>query len=336
MIREAIQLRIEPSVWHYNLACILSLQGKKDEAFEALEQAIVAGENERDLAQTDSDLDPIRKDGRFKRLMTVMSVMDNQSPSSPKECARPENGMLLLTDSNSYFAFNDYAYHSTIDDSDFDLPLYLDTEGVKETPRGYCRVEYDRMAKDFSIDRGLAKHYFMKAGTGRAMPTIVRGKFVPELVKTSAFDSEKVATQNVLGLYSVQEYRQTLNWCVLYRGTANDGVRLAEMIRTACDAMPKEIYQDMVLHGGYAATMVQLIHRSMKPGKNGPVIKVDDVDVEKMRELALEGCLWLFVKEDDDLTGLAIRWDISVDRLREWNGLSSEAKVHKGDVIRVK
>lgn len=241
----------------------------------------------------------------------------------------------MLTDSNSYFAFNEYAYLSIIDDPDFDQPLYLDTEGVKETPRGYCRVEYDRMAKDFSIDGGLAKHYFMKAGTGRAMPTIVRGKFVPELVKTSAFDSEKVATRNVLGLYSVQEYRQTLNWCVLYNGTANDGVRLAEMIRTACDAMPKEIYQDMVLHGGYAATMVQLIHRSMKPGKNGPVIKVDDVDVEKMRELALEGCLWLFVKEDDDLTGLAIRWDIPVDRLREWNGLSSEAKVHKGDVIRV-
>ena len=91
----------------------------------------------------------------------------------------------------------------------------------------------------------------------------------------------------------------------------------------------------MVSYGGYASTMVQLIHRSMKPGKNGPVINVDDVDVEKMKKLALEGCLWLFVKEDDDLTGLAIRWGVPVDRLREWNGLSSEAEVHEGDVIRV-
>ena len=91
----------------------------------------------------------------------------------------------------------------------------------------------------------------------------------------------------------------------------------------------------MVSYGGYALTMVQLIHRSMKPGRDGPVIKVDDVDVEKMKKLASMGCLWVFVKKGDDLLGLAIRWGVPVDRLREWNGLSSEAEVHEGDVIRV-
>lgn len=48
----------------------------------------------------------------------------------------------------------------------------------------------------------------------------------------------------------------------------------------------------MVSYGGYALTMVQLIHRSMKPGRDGPVIKVDDVDVEKMMKLLVVGMGW--------------------------------------------
>jgi tetratricopeptide (TPR) repeat protein len=54
----------------YNLACAESLLGRSDDAIEHLDQSIARmGERFRELAQTDTDLDPIREDPRFKELV---------------------------------------------------------------------------------------------------------------------------------------------------------------------------------------------------------------------------------------------------------------------------
>ena len=53
----------------YNLACVESLAGRKDDAIEHLRQAAEKSERMREFAAGDSDLDAIRDDPRFKELM---------------------------------------------------------------------------------------------------------------------------------------------------------------------------------------------------------------------------------------------------------------------------
>jgi tetratricopeptide (TPR) repeat protein len=53
----------------FNLACAESLLGQANEAIDHLRQSIANDESFRELAQTDSDFDPIRHDSRFKELV---------------------------------------------------------------------------------------------------------------------------------------------------------------------------------------------------------------------------------------------------------------------------
>lgn len=49
----------------YNVACVRSLLGEVDAAFEALKEAVESGFNDRELLQKDTDLANLRKDPRF-------------------------------------------------------------------------------------------------------------------------------------------------------------------------------------------------------------------------------------------------------------------------------
>ncbi len=61
---------------NYNVACMYSLCGKKDQAFDALHRAIELGMSQdiEQLMRTDSDLDNIRDDARFKRALAAASA----------------------------------------------------------------------------------------------------------------------------------------------------------------------------------------------------------------------------------------------------------------------
>ncbi|MDR3317461.1 MAG: hypothetical protein LBS71_01500 [Puniceicoccales bacterium] len=54
---------------HYNLACDLSINGKINEAIEALEVAFSLGYNDLQWLYDDVDLDPIRNHTQFKALI---------------------------------------------------------------------------------------------------------------------------------------------------------------------------------------------------------------------------------------------------------------------------
>lgn len=59
---------------NYNVACMYSLTGNKDKAFEYLERAIKKGDFPRsitDQMEGDSDLDSIRKDARYKKMLEL-------------------------------------------------------------------------------------------------------------------------------------------------------------------------------------------------------------------------------------------------------------------------
>jgi transcriptional regulator GlxA family with amidase domain len=56
----------------YNLACAYALQGKKDDALGALEQAVAAGFRSKGLLESDDDLATIRGEARFRKVVTSL------------------------------------------------------------------------------------------------------------------------------------------------------------------------------------------------------------------------------------------------------------------------
>ena len=59
----------------YNLACLASIDGNVDEAFDWLESSIDAGYCDVEWMSEDTDLDPLRGDDRFVTLISVAEAM---------------------------------------------------------------------------------------------------------------------------------------------------------------------------------------------------------------------------------------------------------------------
>lgn len=66
-------LRPNDPLVHYNLACSYSLLRRTAEAVATLEKAIALGYRDFDFLEKDPDLDPIRGDARFKRLVEQLA-----------------------------------------------------------------------------------------------------------------------------------------------------------------------------------------------------------------------------------------------------------------------
>jgi protocatechuate 3,4-dioxygenase beta subunit/tetratricopeptide (TPR) repeat protein len=66
---KAAALGFQPATALYNIACAHALLGHKDEAFVWLEKALSAGFSQDETLRTDSDLDALRDDARFKKLI---------------------------------------------------------------------------------------------------------------------------------------------------------------------------------------------------------------------------------------------------------------------------
>jgi tetratricopeptide (TPR) repeat protein len=67
--RELLQAHPQSAVRFYNLACYESLAGRTADAIEHLRPALDRSEELRELAKSDSDLDPIRDEPAFKELV---------------------------------------------------------------------------------------------------------------------------------------------------------------------------------------------------------------------------------------------------------------------------
>jgi hypothetical protein len=53
----------------YNLACVESLAGRKEDALEHLRQGVARSDRFREMAKEDSDFDAIRDEPAFKELV---------------------------------------------------------------------------------------------------------------------------------------------------------------------------------------------------------------------------------------------------------------------------
>lgn len=69
-----VRLQPDDKVALYNLACSYSMVGMVDASIESLERAIVAGYDQFDYMGRDSDLEAVRQDPRFRRLLESYRV----------------------------------------------------------------------------------------------------------------------------------------------------------------------------------------------------------------------------------------------------------------------
>ena len=67
--REVMEAHPEYAGVAYNVACVESLAGRKEDAIQHLRQAIDGSDRFRNLAVEDSDFDPIREEPGFKELV---------------------------------------------------------------------------------------------------------------------------------------------------------------------------------------------------------------------------------------------------------------------------
>ncbi len=67
--REVVEAHPQYALLFYNVACCESLTGRTTDALEHLRKAIELSERFRDYAKDDSDLDPIRDEPAFKKLV---------------------------------------------------------------------------------------------------------------------------------------------------------------------------------------------------------------------------------------------------------------------------
>lgn len=91
----AIKQKPEHATYHYNRACLLSLLGRKSEAYESLKIAVVMNQSFRDQAGLDSDLDNLRRDKDFESRLNQLgitiqtTVAKKQSPSAASQQSSP-------------------------------------------------------------------------------------------------------------------------------------------------------------------------------------------------------------------------------------------------------
>ena len=75
----------------YNLACLTSIDGNVDEAFDWLEGSIDAGYCDVEWMAEDTDLDPLRGDDRFVELISVAEAMMAEYCGSGPCCGEHED-----------------------------------------------------------------------------------------------------------------------------------------------------------------------------------------------------------------------------------------------------
>ena len=313
--KEGVKLKIEPPVWYYNCACALARMGKKDEAFEALEQAIAAGYNDIAHLNRDKDLESLRDDSRLAKI-TAMAGEIKRGWQAPKENARIEDGSIRLNDTNIYWGFNNASYDVNVTGATSNTLIYLDHNAEHRLPPAcdMINVEFAEELDDLGRTSGNANFNFFDVEKCRHIPTILgsSGVFkedrtnyvhsIPARIWGSGFESwneEWHLYRNVLGVYSIgTDYAddavdRIFGWSPVslayYDKDSED--ELARICAEAWRAMKPEVQE-----AGGIRQLLGIIRRSQKCVKSEadfmssaaqrPAISTKDIDEFKVVELA--------------------------------------------------
>ena len=311
--REGVETKTDPALWHYNLACALSVQNRIEDAVEELEQSVAAGFSGADHAAEDGDFANLRPDPRFGKLVAAMKVSEAAGPLRGVEPLRPQGGECIVGEENVSYDFGSRSYMCAIDTADKKLIMYVNKNAKhKDVPcDGLTVPSFDEEAYDEGALGDTADIMFSydPEGKGRVLwcPTLVAcaesgGDIMSSIPVTLAADGVAANVElkheqwNVLGIYSAQGYGDDGTdpfscWCpghVAHAGGAEEGDKFvglaAEIIR--------EIPFGVIEKGFPVGQIVQKIMRASQKGVEGeqgfmsglamrPVLDFADIEVDR-------------------------------------------------------
>ncbi len=94
----ALRQKPDHAPYHYNKACLLSLLGRKSEAFESLKTALYINQSLKDQALSDSDLENLRLDKEFETRLAQLGI-PLQMLTSKKSAAQSGGALDMKTPS---------------------------------------------------------------------------------------------------------------------------------------------------------------------------------------------------------------------------------------------
>ena len=308
--REGVRLKIEPPSWYYNLACALARQKNADAAFEALEQAISAGYNKVEHMRKDADLDSIRKDVRFEKLMAMAETVVT-SWDAPKETAKIVNGELLLNENNVYYAFNDGSYLVEVETDIKNPIIYLDHNLEHgPVPEGMIGVKFVEEFRNARRDLGAANIHFVDVRNGACIPVVLASDCVYEEDRLNGAMSipaqfgfaENGAEREVrharcwnsLGIYTaasdygvdgIDRFVGYFPSCIAHAGGADEAAKFVRLCHGIAAGLPKyaqDVVPDAVLYViRHAQKCVTNEAAFMSGIAQRPVLAFGDIDTEK-------------------------------------------------------
>lgn len=159
--REILGSQVDPQIWNFNLACALAAQNRREEAFDALEQAVAAGFGtaNRDFGpSSDVSLAPLTNDVRFAKLVAMMRADDRPDWTRPAQVAEVVGGVIHLGEDFVRYGVEDEAFMVLVK-ADEDCPVvyvnkHMDHPDVPDCP--FVRAAYSRDAKISDVDTGAA------------------------------------------------------------------------------------------------------------------------------------------------------------------------------------
>lgn len=313
--REGIRLKIEPPIWYYNYACALARMGKKEDAIQALEQAVVSGYNEAEHANEDNDLASLRDDPRFKKLMQMCGQIKDGWRSA-KNNAVIDRGVLRLDESNIYWGFNDASYMVYVNGATSNTLIYLDHNADRRfhPPSNMVAAEYSEELQDLGRACGEANFNFIDEKTGSHIPTILGCAAVYKEDKTNyvhsiparmwggsnaAQNEARHLYMNVLGVYGVgtdyadDEVDRIFGWSPISLVCYGEG-GAEELVRICADAW-QAMKPDVRSKGG-VRQLLGIVRRAQRCVKSEddfmtssaqrPAVSVEDIDEDKVLDLA--------------------------------------------------
>ena len=115
--REGVKLIPGDPTWHYNLACALSHNSTPKAALDELSRAVDFGFRDANAIEKDNDLDSIRKDPRFAKIVErVRKSADRPVPGRPVPQAASVKfgGVATLTETNVVWNFDTGFFNALI------------------------------------------------------------------------------------------------------------------------------------------------------------------------------------------------------------------------------
>ncbi len=195
LCHRGINLRTAGALWHYNLACALTLQDNPEEAIDALEQALNLGFDDLQHLQEDPDLTGLRKRDDYRKLVekTQRNLTDpartNSAVRRVMALAPTTAASIEQSSTNSIWSFNTGKFHTFVilaepeknnrplkkTDSDDPIMIYANRDNNCTIPDltqrpGVLRLTYSKDVVERRLNLGLPNTIFIDGTDGCTVP----------------------------------------------------------------------------------------------------------------------------------------------------------------------